>query len=367
MLIFKINNRRVNNMAVRNKTKEIQEFIIYNVEAHPTDIAKLITEKFGISRVAAINHLRLLEKGDLLEAIGLTKARHYKLKYIAFDRKVLTTAQLREDEVWSNFVKPLFEGVKDNILGICAHGFTEMLNNVIDHSESSTVEIVVTRSAAEIRLRVRDYGIGIFNKIQKALNLSEPQHAILELTKGKLTTDKTKHTGEGIFFTSRMFDHFAIGSGTLIFGRTRRADRPTPDWIWESDQAPITGTNVDMSILTNSTQTTKEVFDKHSAEFDEFGFSKTFIPLKLMKYEGEQLISRSQAKRLMTHVDQFKEVVLDFEGIAEIGQAFADEVFRVYRKEHPSVHVYPLNTTEDVKKMIKRITSVDPNDPLNNY
>lgn len=347
------------------KSQEIQDFIIHNVAAHPDDVSRLTAEKFGLSRVAVVNRLRSLVKDGLLTATGKTKARRYELALLSGVKKTLTiTPELQEDEVWTTIVKPHLVGVKENVLGICAHGFTEMFNNVLDHSESTTAKILVGRTAAGIMLEVRDYGVGIFNKIQKALNLSDPQHAILELTKGKLTTDKDKHTGEGIFFTSRMFDQFTINSGTLQFVRHRTAD----DWLFESDGAPVHGTQVIMSIATNAVHTSKDIFDKYRAEFDEFGFSKTNIPLVLLKYEGEQLISRSQAKRLMSRVDQFREVILDFKGITSIGQAFADEVFRIYRREHPLVHIYPINLKEEaVIRMIQRVTSENPDDPLNSY
>lgn len=350
------------------KANEVKEFIIYSLNDHPIDIGRTTAEKFGLSRVAVANHLKSLIMSGLVEATGQTKARHYKLKILADEKKnLIIDKSLKEDEVWRDSVKPCLEGVKENIIHICAHGFTEMLNNVIDHSESTTASLIVYRDAARIVMHVRDYGVGIFNKIQKALKLKEPQHAILELSKGKITTDKERHSGEGIFFTSRMFDYFAIESGTLIFSRSRSSKTPGDDWLWDSEKAPLNGTGVIMAISTNAEFTTKEIFDNYRAEFDEFGFSKTIIPLVLMKYEGEQLISRSQAKRLMSHVDRFREVILDFRGITEIGQAFADEVFRVYRKENPSIHVYPVNMTNEVKKMIKRITSIDPKDPLNDF
>jgi anti-sigma regulatory factor (Ser/Thr protein kinase) len=344
------------------KTKEIQYFIIYNVDDHQADIAKLTAEKFGLSRVAVSNRLRTLVKTGILKAEGRTKARLYTLATLArVTRNLPITPELREENAWLEVVKPQLIGVKDNVLAICAHGFNEMFNNVIDHSESTTAKIEVHRNAAEIMMRVRDYGVGIFNKIQQALKLREPQHAILELTKGKLTTDKEKHTGEGIFFSSRMFDAFIIRSGTLVFDRFREQG----DWIAESDDAPIKGTQVTMILATNATHTTQQIFSEYQAEYDEYGFSKTIIPLKLMKYEGEQLISRSQAKRLMAHVDQFKEVILDFQGVTTIGQAFADEVFRIYRRENPTVHVYPAHTTDEVKNMIKRVIAVD--DSLHRY
>lgn len=346
------------------KSKEINEFIVRNVGSHPTDIGRITAEKFGLSRVAIVNRLRTLMEEGLLTAEGKTKARRYALKILNSNKKELQIVPgLTEDHVWLREVKPYLLGAPSNVLDICAHGVTEMFNNVIDHSESTTATIVVSRDAATITISIRDSGVGIFNKIQQAFALSDPQHAILELAKGKLTTDTTKHTGEGIFFTSRMFDEFSISSGTLVFIRLRRTD----DWLFESDEALKDGTDVMMKIATNAGHTAKEIFDTYRAEFDQFGFSKTHIPLVLLKYEGEQLISRSQAKRLMSRIDQFREVILDFKGITSIGQAFADEVFRIYRRDHPHVNIFPINMTPDIKGMIQRSISGNQNDQLTEY
>ena len=47
-------------------------------------------------------------------------------------------------------------------------------------------------------------------------------------------------------------------------------------------------------------------------------------------------------------------VVLDFTDVDTVGQAFADEVFRVFRSQHPDVEVVPTNTNEAVARMINR-------------
>ena len=44
------------------------------------------------------------------------------------------------------------------------------------------------------------------------------------------------------------------------------------------------------------------------------------------------LISRSQAKRLLSGFKRFSKISLAFEGITCIGQGFADETFHVYKK-----------------------------------
>ena len=69
----------------------------------------------------------------------------------------------------------------------------------------------------EVKFTIKDDGIGIFTKIQQDFNLSDKRHSILELAKGKLTSDPLRHSGEGIFFTSRMFDRFVILSEDLTF------------------------------------------------------------------------------------------------------------------------------------------------------
>lgn len=68
----------------------------------------------------------------------------------------------------------------------------------------------------------------------------------------------------------------------------------------------------------------------------------------------DDLITRSEANRLMQRVERFRTVVLDFAGIAGIGQAFADEVFRVFANAHPGVELVPLHAVPQVQQMIRR-------------
>jgi hypothetical protein len=95
------------------------------------------------------------------------------------------------------------------------------------------------------------------------------------------------------------------------------------------------------------------VIDEYAAQGDD-GFSRTIVPVRLARYGDERLVSRSQAKRLLARLDRFKEVVLNFEGVELIGQAFADEVFRVYPRQNPGVHLMPVNMNEQVRRMVLR-------------
>jgi hypothetical protein len=71
-------------------------------------------------------------------------------------------------------------------------------------------------------------------------------------------------------------------------------------------------------------------------------------------YGDDNLVSRSQAKRLLARVDRFRTVVLDFAGVDAIGQAFADEVFRVHANQHPEATLVEVNATPPVMRMVNR-------------
>ena len=87
-----------------------------------------------------------------------------------------------------------------------------MLNNVIDHSEAHHVKIQITKTAKHTTIIIADNGVGVFKKIQTAFNLLDERHALFELAKGKLTTDPQSHSGERIFFASKMFERFDIST-----------------------------------------------------------------------------------------------------------------------------------------------------------
>ncbi|WP_211213762.1 STAS-like domain-containing protein [Desulfomonile tiedjei] len=316
---------------------------------HPSDIANFTAEQFGISRQAINKHLQHLVSADLLSAQGSTRDRHYVLKPVV--EKEFTYSldgTLKEDVVWRNDIAPLFADLPRNVQEIWQYGITEMLNNAIEHSSGTFARLYVFRSAIDARIGLLDNGEGIFKKIQREMNLDDERHAVLELAKGKLTTDPKRHTGEGIFFSSRMFDWFNIRSDQTEFDHSLNG----LDWIMEIPQLPK-GTVVVMKLSNSTKRTAKEVFDNFTSG-EDYGFTKTIVPVKLAKYGEEMLISRSQAKRLLARIEKFKIAVFDFQEVESIGQAFADEIFRVFSEEYPDITILHMNANEYVKRMIER-------------
>jgi len=244
-----------------------------------------------------------------------------------------------------------------NIEDIVFYGFTEIVNNAIDHSEGNICAITVRRTPEDISIFIADDGEGIFKRIKRLCDLVDERQAIIELSKGKLTTDPKNHTGQGIFFTSRIFDVFQIESKDLEFSHNHDEDY---DWLSEiEDEHTVISTAVHMRISLASTRQSKEIFDEYTADKEEdFAFNKTVVPVRLAKIGHEQLVSRSQAKRLLARIENFKIVIFDFTDVEEIGQAFADEIFRVYGIRHPEIRIIESNTTPEVQSMIDRAKKI---------
>ncbi|HPQ69080.1 MAG TPA: DUF4325 domain-containing protein [bacterium] len=337
---------------VRARGEEIRRFILENVVNHPHEIGAKTAERFGISRQAVNRHLQKLVDENCLTAAGNTRSRSYQLAVVVeWEKSYEINANLAEDIVWRNDVKPTLGQLPDNVMAIWQFGFTEMFNNVIDHSNGTTVTISIKKSAVSTEMNIFDNGIGIFRKIAGELNLIDESHAVLELAKGKLTTDPAHHTGEGIFFTSRMFDEFTIFSGATYFTHSFGKEE---DWILASKKVFEQGTYIWLRLANHTARTAKQIFDQYTSG-DDLGFNKTTVPVFLVEYGRDMLISRSQAKRLLARIDLFKTVVFDFKGVDMIGQAFADEIFRVFANEHPQIKLDWINTNDEIEKMIRRI------------
>jgi hypothetical protein len=338
---------------VRSRGEQIRRFIVSRVEKHPTDIAKFTAEHFGITRQALNKHLQRLVEERALVSDGKTRNRAYRLyPLVQWLKEYELNDSLAEDIVWRSDVEPCLGQLLENVRDIWHYGFTEMFNNAIDHAEGSTVDVLLSKNVAVTELAIVDNGIGIFRKIQAELGLVDERHAILELSKGKLTTDPAKHTGEGIFFTSRVFDEFDILSGGVYFSH-KFGD--AEDWILERVR-PKSGTVVWMELNNHTSRTLKKVFDQFTSD-DALGFTKTVVPVRLAQYGEDKLVSRSQAKRLLARVERFKTVIFDFTEVESIGQAFADEVFRVFASRHPGVELVAIKANSAVNRMIQRAKS----------
>lgn len=336
--------------GVKKRGESIRAYILENVSEHQFDIVARTAKRFDISRQGVHHHIKKLVGQNDIVVEGTRSRPKYRLVIQAeYEYEFALDESLEEHVVWDETVAPHVEQLPQNVKGIWEYGVTEMVNNAIDHSEGTTLTIYVQVYRPRIDIWVIDNGVGIFKKIAGAMNLEDVRHAVLELAKGKFTTDPENHTGEGIFFSSRIFDHFSILSSGVFFAHNY--EEPV-DWIAENKHASD-GTSVWMGLRRNCRRTVQSVFDRYAGP-EDYAFTKTVVPVTLAEYGDETLVSRSQAKRLLTRIDRFSEVLFDFKSVKTVGQAFADEIFRVFASKHPEIKLTEINANKKIRQMISR-------------
>jgi len=315
-----------------------------------------LTEAFGVSRQAINKHLKGLIENGKVRKEGTTKGTIYSV-YGSTDKKDMpqrfkrryTLEGLEEyvvfNECDSNL--QLKKSLSQNVFNVVRYAFTEMMNNAIEHSESKIGDIEFFVNAYNCGFKIKDYGIGIFYSVFKKLALPDEPAAVRELLKGKTTTMQEKHTGEGVFFTSK--------SGDLVAFQSHRAelvfDNRAKD-VFVMARRLTKGTEMSFRISRNSKRKLEDIFNLYAPAEYEHRFEKTRVFVKLYHKE---LISRSEARRMLNGLDKFKEIIIDFLGIRSIGQGFADEIFRVFRKAHPDIAVRIENLNPSLQPIIGHV------------
>lgn len=339
----------------KNRPEKIKQFLLENIPNHPRDIVPLTARRFKVTPTTVHRHLnKLLKQGEVIKT-GRTRGASYYLNS-SLEKKLFFPIEpgLEEHQVWmDHFHDAFFSILPANVYSICAYGFGEMFNNAIDHSQGTTISVKSKIEENILEIEIWDDGIGIFKKVKDALGLESERASILELTKGKFTTDPDNHTGEGIFFTSRAVDKFFLLSSSLDYIKNNLED----DWFIETPDASVKGTGVFLEIRLNSNKKLEDIFRQYSTLDEEEGirrFDKTHIIVKLSKLDQDHYVSRSQAKRILTGLEKFNHIVMDFRDIKSVGQGFVDEVFRIFQSKHPKITIQYTNANEDVRFMIER-------------
>jgi anti-sigma regulatory factor (Ser/Thr protein kinase) len=333
--------------------KTTQQAILDYIENNGSATGPELADFLGITRQAVSPHLRrLLADSKIIKPGSTRAARYFPFESAPPARTLKRNLALRgldESVVYEHIAVGLtLSQLPDSVESIMHYAFTEVLNNAIDHSMSERCRVEVRLDATRISFAVRDTGIGVFNSIAEKFDLQNEHDAMIELIKGKTTTQPQAHSGEGIFFVSRAADRFSLRSHRLqIEWDNKRAD------VFVSEPRFLKGTLASFEINRNSRTRLENVFAEFAPEAYDFQFRKTRVLVKLLR---QDYVSRSEAKRLLHNLDKFSEIELDMRDVQNVGQGFADEVFRVFATAHPDIVIRFVNASDAVAVMINHVS-----------
>lgn len=330
-----------------DKKNAILHYILEKISQNTTSLSKKVSETFNVNQSTIHSYIT-----DLLEKNIITKVKRGEYKLVTNSYKYILSRKNGDldsdlyalEECLSRHIS----GFPQNVQGIWNYVFSEMVNNVMDHSAAETATIHVIQDYINTTVILSDNGVGIFKKLKDYFGFPSIDETICELFKGKLTTDSMNHSGEGIFFSTKLMDSFYIISSGYLFTNSKYDESKYEDTklLNNSSQSDI-GTTVVMKLSNFSIKEVKDIFNLYE---DSSGrFTKTILPLKNIFKASP--VSRSQAKRVCNNLDKFKEVIIDFDEITWMGQGFAHQLFVVFTNQHPETKIIPINMNEDVQKM----------------
>jgi len=331
-----------------SKVESIPEVIERLLAARTYVTSTEVASAAGVSRQAAHRWLTQMAAKGLLVHEGARRSSRYRLN--AQRAATYSIDGLTEYEVWGTeriALRQLAPDVEDTpkLLSILIFTFTEMVNNAIDHSRGAELRVRWFLLGDRLAFEVEDDGVGAFESLRESRELDDDFEAVGELSKGKQTTDPARHSGLGIFLTSRMVDRFVLAANRLTWTVDNEIDDSAVGWL----DRPRHGTLVRCEIRYDTTRTQQEVM---SAVQDPVThrLNKTSIRVDLFR-QGD-FVSRTEAKLIGARLEGFEVIELDFNGVTQIGQGFADELFRVWANEHPSSQLVPVNANPAIMAMI---------------
>lgn len=300
-----------------------------------------------VSPATAHRVLQALVVGGTLERTGKGRAARYRLRTV---RRRFPVKGLDEHRAWETIatdvarIRPLAPDAARSL----AYAASEILNNAADHSRGRTVEVTVEFERSDTTVAtIHDDGIGVFRRVCEDFGFATPEDAIVQLEKGKLTSDPARHSGEGLFFSSKAVTRFRLESQGIAW--------VVDNQVRDSGIAPSDvrrGTRVRLEMAAGHVPRLEDVFAAYT-DPETLRFTRTRTTVKLASV-GKVLVSRSEAKRVVARLMDFRHVTLDFSGVEMVGQGFCDEIFRVFARAHPEVATEPVGMNDAVAFMVAR-------------
>ena len=327
----------------RTRAERLRELVDRRGEVANRDVTKALR----VSSATAHRLLHAMVVGEVLERRGKGPAARYSLRPV---RRRFRLPGLEEDRVWGEVadrvarIRPLAPDEARSL----RYAATEVINNAVEHSGGSRVEVRVEfRAAGATVATVRDDGVGVFHRLCEDFGFATPHDAIVQLEKGKLTSNPAQHSGEGLFFSSKAVAGFRLESQGVAWVVDNLAEDSAV-----AKGADLRGTQVVLEVLRGHTPRLEDVFRAYT-DPQTLAFTRTRATIRLSTL-GTALVSRSEARRLVEGLTKFADVILDFGGVELVGQGFCDEVFRVYARAHPEIALEPIGMNEPVAFMVAR-------------
>ena len=328
-----------------NSSNQIKKFILDNLSRHRRDIIYAAIQRFGVSRQAVLKHMHTLINDKKVVAHGKTRDRFYELRpQVNYNITIPINNKFSTQLVLSKNILPHIASLPKNLVEIIQFSITALLNNISDHSKATKLYLKLYLTYDDFHMVINDNGKGIFGHISSILNLDSIQCAVLELAKGRVTTDEENHSGDELNTVIHLFDEAVIESNGIFLKYINKTSS-----FSSGSSLQQKGTRIHLKINPDSKRTCGKTFKK----LFDIEHRYTSIPVSILRRnKNEQINSRNQAKTILSNINNIRKIKFDFNNVDLIGPAFADELIRGLNKKEKAIEVQWINSNEMIDIMM---------------
>lgn len=340
----------------RIELAELTPWITTALHEHgAADFAGHLAARLNIGRRSAYQVIARLQAAQWLNREGSERRPRFRPGLLRQVVQRYPLAGLDEDRAWRKDFAPFFV-LPGEVARMARHAFTEIVNNAIDHSGGTAVTVSLRQTPLHLQMLVSDDGCGLFQRLAQHFDLGDPASAMLELSKGRLTSDPDRHCGHGLFFTAQLADVFDVRANAAGFQSRAWSDKRWHEAGTSAALADRPGTAVFLGISLDTPRTLDEVLRGHSLDGRGYAIERVRVPLHLVTEAGA-LVSRAEARRVGARLKDFKRIELDFSGVEEVGHGFADELLRVMGRRLGGLEMHPVGASPRVAAMLSSVTA----------
>lgn len=187
------------------KREEIKKYIIRKIALDDAMVIEKTMDNFSISITSVKRYIQDALKNGIIMASGEKQCGYHLIEQVYCAEVDLCVNSLEEDKLFKDCIAGHLGRCNDAARRIWQYACSEILNNAIEHSRGKKLYIEVRTNWLCSKVIILDDGVGVFQTLLEYMsgsgwNNPRIEDALVELYKGKITSDATCHSGEGIFF-----------------------------------------------------------------------------------------------------------------------------------------------------------------------
>ena len=204
------------------KREEIKKYLLRKIALDDKEVIAKTMDNFGVSITSVKRYLQEGIQQKIIQINEDCKCGYCLVEQIHKFSFELEEQTLNEDYIFNNYIAKSLSDCNKEAFRIWQYACEEMLNNALEHSKGTNIYVEVYTNALFSKVIIIDDGIGAFRTLVEYMRKNDwanPQieDALLELYKGKFTSNAQCHSGEGIFFSSKMVDDYVLWSDNRIY------------------------------------------------------------------------------------------------------------------------------------------------------